>query len=163
MKNITQTFDYLEYNSSAELPAPDRELLEVSRTATSTSYAPYSHYHVGAAVRLANGMVFSGSNQENMAFPAGLCAERVAVFAASSNLPDVAIEAIAISAKADNFEVSEPVPPCGMCRQAIVEYEMKFNHHIRVILSGEKGKVLVIDGMDKLLPLMFLAKGLVKP
>ncbi|MCK9421169.1 MAG: cytidine deaminase [Bacteroidales bacterium] len=163
MKNITHTIDYQEYNSSSELPVPDQELLEAARSAISTSYAPYSHYHVGAAVKLANGVIFSGSNQENMAFPAGLCAERVAIFAAASNSPDVVIEAIAVSAKADNFEVSEPVPPCGMCRQAIVEYEMKFNHHIRIILSGEKGKVMVIEGMDKLLPFMFREMGLVKP
>jgi len=161
MKNITHSFEFQEFGSSAELMVSDQELLESARAATASAYAPYSHYHVGAAVKLANGKVFSGSNQENMAFPAGLCAERVAVFAASSNFPDVAITAIAITAKAETFEVTEPVPPCGMCRQAIVEYEMKFNQNIRIILSGEKGKVLIIDGMNKLLPFMFFEIGLV--
>ncbi|MCK9204448.1 MAG: cytidine deaminase [Bacteroidales bacterium] len=163
MKHIVQTIDFQEYLSSAELPGQDRELLETARAATLTSYAPYSHYHVGAAVRLTGGQIVTGSNQENISFPAGLCAERVALFAAVSQFPGIAIEAIAISARADNFDVTEPVPPCGMCRQAIAEYEMKFNKGIRIILGGETGKALVIDNMEQLLPLMFREKGLVKP
>ena len=162
MQKITHNFDYKVYHSPTELPDPDRELLDKARQAVSSSHAPYSCYHVGAAARLANGQVFPGSNQENMSFPAGLCAERVAVFAAVSACPGVPIEAIAITAVADAFEVSEPVPPCGMCRQAIVEYEMKFGNKIRLILAGQTGKVFVIEGMETLLPLTFHETGLKK-
>ncbi|MFZ4521131.1 MAG: cytidine deaminase [Bacteroidales bacterium] len=162
MKQVTHSFDYQIFDSAYELAQPDRELLEMAKNAIAGSHAPYSRYHVGAAVKLANGEVIKGSNQENMAFPAGLCAERVAVFAATSNYPDVPIAAIAISAVSDDFEVSEPVPPCGMCRQAIVEYEMKFNNKIRVILGGQNGKVFIFHGMGTLLPLAFQEKGLAK-
>jgi len=162
MKHIQQTIVYQEYGPFEELPVADQELLQAARNATHSSYAPYSHYHVGAAVRLANGKTITGANQENIAFPAGLCAERVAVFAAASAYPDVAIESIAISATADSFQVTEPVAPCGMCRQAIIEYEMKFNTKIRVILGGETGKTLIVDGMETLLPLSFKEKGLVQ-
>jgi cytidine deaminase len=163
MKIIKHSFEYQVYQSLEELSLPDMELLEKAHAATATAYAPYSRYHVGAAVKLTNGFIIHGSNQENMSFPAGLCAERVAVFAASSQHPGVPIETIAISAKAELFEVSDPVPPCGMCRQAIVEYEMKQGKKIRIILGGEKGRIFVIDGMENLLPLMFHEKGLVKP
>ncbi|MEI7896313.1 MAG: cytidine deaminase [bacterium] len=162
MKQITHSFDYQVFDSSLELQSADRELLDKAKGAISGSYAPYSRYHVGAAVKLANGVVFTGSNQENMSFPAGLCAERVAVFAASSNFPGVPVASIAISALSDEFEVSDPVPPCGMCRQAVVEYEMKFNNKIRIILGGQTGKVFIFNGMGSLLPLAFQEKGLAK-
>ena len=162
MKQITHSFDYQIFDSALELPLTDRELLEKAKEAISGSYAPYSHYHVGAAVKLANGEVFKGSNQENMSFPAGLCAERVAVFAAASTFPDIPVAMIAISAISDDFEVADPVPPCGICRQAIVEYEIKFNNKIRIILGGETGKVFVFHGMGTLLPLAFQEKGLAK-
>lgn len=162
MKTLTYNFDYQHFDSANELPAADRELLKMAGEAVSSSHAPYSRYHVGAAVRLSNGIIFKGSNQENMSFPAGLCAERVAVFAAVSACPGIPVEAIAITAAADQFEVSDPVPPCGMCRQAIVEYEMKFNNKIRLILGGHTGRVYVIEGMGSLLPFTFHEKGLAK-
>ena len=162
MKTVTSSFEYQIFNSKDDLALTDRELLEQAMEAVHTSYAPYSRYHVGAAARLANGIIFKGSNQENMSFPAGLCAERVAVFAAASGFPDIPLEAIAISATADSFEVSEPVPPCGVCRQAVMEYEMKFNNKIRLILGGQKGPVYIIQGMGTLLPLAFIEKGLKK-
>lgn len=162
MNTVTSSFEYQVFNAKGDLAEADRELLDLAIEAVHTSYAPYSHYHVGAAVRLANGIIFKGSNQENMSFPAGLCAERVAVFAAASGFPDIPLEAIAISAKADSFEVNEPVPPCGVCRQAIMEYEMKFNNKIRLILGGQKGPVYIIQGMGNLLPLAFKEKGLKK-
>jgi cytidine deaminase len=111
---------------------------------------------------LANGSLFTGSNQENMSFPAGLCAERAAVFAAMSVYPDAAITALAITARAELFPVSEPVPPCGICRQAIVEYEMKFSNRIRIILGGETGPVHIFNGMTDLLPFAFQVKELIK-
>jgi cytidine deaminase len=162
MKQITHSIDYQVYDSPAELPPDDHALLQSAMDAVSGSYAPYSHYHVGAAVRLANGRVFTGSNQENMSFPAGLCAERVAVFSAASACPDSAVTALAITAVAERFDVTEPVPPCGVCRQAVVEYEMKFGSDIRVILSGRTGNVFVFSSMGALLPLAFREKGLVK-
>ena len=162
MKEITHSFTYQVFNSPADLAAADRELLEKAQEATKSSYAPYSKYHVGAALKLANGLIFTGSNQENMSFPAGLCAERVAVFAAASAFPDVPMASLAITAKADSFEVSDPVPPCGMCRQAVMEYEMKFNNKIRLILGGHSGPVYVIQGMGTLLPLAFIEKELKK-
>jgi cytidine deaminase len=162
MKQITHSFDYQVFDSVHELQSADGELLEKAKNAIAGSYAPYSRYHVGAAVKLANGEIITGSNQENMSFPAGLCAERVAVFAASSNFPGVPVASIAISAISDEFEVCEPVPPCGMCRQAIVEYEMKYNNKIRIILGGHSGKVFVFQGMSSLLPLAFHEEGLTK-
>jgi cytidine deaminase len=163
MRKLTSSFEYQEFASSSELSPEDRAMLELARNATATSHAPYSCYHVGAAVRLANGQIFTGSNQENMAFPAGLCAERVAVYTAAAAFPEIPVAVLAITAKADAFAVNEPVTPCGMCRQSIVEYEIKFGHKIRIILGGETGKVFIVNGMSTLLPLTFLEKGLQKP
>jgi len=162
MKQVNYSFEYEVYDSEMELQAPDRDLLRQAMQAVAGSYAPYSRYHVGAAVKLVNGRVITGSNQENMSFPAGLCAERVAVFAAVSAYPETPVEAIAITAVSDVFEVSEPVSPCGVCRQAIVEYEMKFGNKIRLILGGQTGRVFVFNGMSSLLPLAFREKGLAK-
>jgi cytidine deaminase len=162
MIQVNYSFEYEVYDSGQELEASDRELLGQATQAVAGSYAPYSRYHVGAAVRLANGRVITGSNQENMSFPAGLCAERVAVFAAASAYPGVPVEALAITAASDEFEVSEPVSPCGICRQAIVEYEMKFGNKIRLILGGRTGRIFVFNGMSTLLPLAFRETGLAK-
>jgi cytidine deaminase len=111
---------------------------------------------------MADGSVITGSNQENMSFPAGICAERAALFAAASKFPEIPVKSIAISARSDLFPVTEPVPPCGICRQAILEYELKFQNKIQMVLAGEKGKVYVIDGVQSLLPLAFVEKGLMK-
>jgi cytidine deaminase len=162
MQTHTHQFEYRVYDSAAELDPADSELLTKAREAVASSYAPYSCYHVGAAVRLDNGRIFLGSNQENMAFPAGLCAERVAVFSAMSACPGTTIESIAITAISDDFDVTEPVPPCGMCRQAIVEYEMKAGNRIRLILGGHQGEVFVMEGIQNLLPLAFHETGLQK-
>ena len=159
-KNIS--FSYLEYDSLDELSRSDRELLEHAKNVVDSAYAPYSQYKVGAAVRMGNGKIVTGSNQENMAFPSGLCAERVALFAAASANPGIAVKAIAITAKSLQFPVEKPVTPCGSCRQAIIEYEMLGHEKIRIILMGETGKVMTIDGMDSLLPLSFKEEGLKK-
>jgi cytidine deaminase len=162
MKLIHRTLQYHVYNSCSELPPADLELLNNAKDAIHGSYAPYSRYHVGAAVKLANGVVFSGSNQENMSFPAGVCAERVALFAASSAHPGVPVVSVAISADSENFDVTEPVPPCGICRQALMEFEIRFHTEIRIILGGQTGEVFVFTGMDALLPLAFQENGLVR-
>jgi len=162
MEQKDLSISYLEYDSIEELPPSDRVLLEHAKKAVDSAYAPYSHYRVGAAVRMGNSKIITGSNQENMAFPSGLCAERVALFAATSANPGIAVEAIAITAKSLQFPVNKPVTPCGSCRQAIIEYEMLSHEKIRIILTGETGKVLIIEGMETLLPLSFREDGLRK-
>ncbi len=155
-------FEFEEYASMAELSNSDSELLGHAIQAVENAYAPYSHFHVGAALRLGNGKVIKGNNQENIAYPSGLCAERVAFFHASSNYPNVAIEAIAITAKAQNFEIDEPVTPCGSCRQVMSETETRQPGDIRVIMMGQSGKIFVVKSVGNLLPLMFKAEGLKK-
>ncbi len=162
MEIINLPVSYTLYNSDGELEGNDASLLQEAKAAVKTSYAPYSRYHVGAAVRLANGMVFRGSNQENISFPVGLCAERVALFSAMASETESPVVAVAITAKADDFPVTEPVTPCGMCRQALLEYEMKFSRPVRLIMSGESGNVVVVEGVHQLLPLAFVEKGLIK-
>ena len=162
MKTNDFSFTYHEYPSPEHLSAEDFKLLQFAIKASGSSYAPYSNYHVGAALRLANGEIFQGSNQENASFPVGSCAERVALFAAMTAFPDVPVESIAIMARADNFTVESPVTPCGICRQAIIEYEFKFNKPIRVILSGETGPVYEIGAISNLLPLSFFESSLKK-
>ena len=157
-----RSFPYLEYESIEELSQSDRELMELARIAVDSAYAPYSHYKVGAAVRMKNGNIITGSNQENMAFPSGLCAERVALFAAAAANPGIPVMAIAVTSKSLQFPVNKPVTPCGSCRQAMIEYEMLSEEKIRVILMGETGKVLIIEGMDTLLPFSFKEDGLKK-
>ena len=162
MQEITNSFRYRVYDSEDGLTGENLELLKNARDACATSHAPYSRYHVGAAVRMSNGSVFTGSNQENMSFPAGICAERVALFAAASRFPGIPVKTIAISAKSDLFPVTDPVSPCGICRQAILEYELKFDNKIELVLTGEKGKVFVIESAQNLLPLAFVEKNLMK-
>jgi cytidine deaminase len=162
MKQVSHVFQYEVYESPEDLPETDRNLMLIAANAVLSSHAPYSGFNVGAAVLLENGKIFTGSNQENMSYPAGICAERVAVFAAMSSCPDSPIKTLAITARAASYPVSEPVPPCGMCRQAILEYEMKFSNRIRIILRGSEGPVYIIHGMSDLLPLKFHEKGLFK-
>ena len=152
-KVLQISFD--EYDSVDELKSEDRLLLEKAWGAVDSAYAPYSQYKVGAAVLLENGEVICGNNQENAAYPSGLCAERVAVFAASSQYPNIKIKAVAITAKAKNYKINFPVPPCGACRQVMVEYQNFQKSNIRLILKGETGKIHVIEGIDKILPFMF--------
>ncbi len=137
-----------------ELPQSDQDLVRKAIDMTGTSYSPYSHFSVGAALELADGQVFLGSNQENAVFPVGLCAERTAFFAASANAPDVAPAAIAIAARNAEGFVAKPVSPCGSCRQALLEAEMRFGRPIRVLLYGTDG-VYVLPSMRSLLPLTF--------
>lgn len=149
-----------EYASVDMLPLNDRELLKLAEAVIKDAYAEYSHYRVGAALRLSNGETFTGNNQENAAYPSGLCAERVAMFYAKSRYPDEAIESIAISARADEFTIREAVAPCGACRQVMAEYQGQQDVPIRVIMKGEKGPVLVTGSINDLLPMMFHAEEL---
>lgn len=138
-----------------ELTVEERHLIERAVEATERSYAPYSNFHVGAAVRLANGEEVIGSNQENVAYPSGLCAERTALFAAGTIYPDVAVEMLAIAARGTDGELlADPVSPCGSCRQVIIESETRAKRPIRIFLYGQKC-VYVIDGIRHLMPLSF--------
>ena len=148
-----------EFENIDELPVNDQNLLLEARRITGQAYAPYSGFHVGAAVLLENGLIVSGNNQENSAYPSGLCAERVALFYANANYPDSGVQTIAISAAKRGVLVNEPVKPCGSCRQALAETEVRFNTPIRIILDGQDG-ILVLNGVESLLPLSFSKKAL---
>ena len=141
-----------------ELAAHDREVVEAARKATANSYAVYSGFNVGAAVRLSDGTIVSGTNQENAAYPSGLCAERTTLFWANSQYPDKAVEVLAIAARTAQGELEKPIPPCGACRQVILETEKRFNTPIRIILYGTKECYVVEEGIKALLPLSFDAR-----
>lgn len=149
------------YESVAELQEEDKRLLEAATRASHRAYAPYSGFYVGAAVLLQDGTVVEGNNQENAAYPSGLCAERVALFYASSMYPGKKINTIAITARALNSQVSEPVSPCGACRQAIAEYENNAGAPIRLIMSGQTGKIYEVGTIAALLPLAFNKQALI--
>ena len=164
MKNkstkLTISTDFEMYDSIDALPAEDQELLKKAQKAVKQAYAPYSNFNVGAAVLLQNGKIVAGNNQENAAYPSGLCAERVALFYANANYPKVGVKTIAITVKSNLQVITEPVTPCGSCRQVISEYENLFEKPIRIIMSGEKGKILVSHSIGNLLPFMFNKKHL---
>jgi len=155
MTTHTLTVAYTEVSHLSQLEDEDSILLKEAWDACESAYAPYSQFHVGAAVRLANDMIFKGNNQENAAYPSGICAERVAVFSASASLPGVQIKTLAVVAKTKIFNLSNPVTPCGACRQVIAEYEMLSGKPIRILLQGNSEKIWIIDGIVNLLPLMF--------
>ena len=155
MKKTQIQSEFLEFDSVDELNAEDKKLVEEARRSALDAYAPYSNFQVGAAVLLENGIIVKGNNQENASYPIGLCAERVAVFAAGANYPGIKIKAIAITALSKQFLIDKPVAPCGACRQAISEYEHRYKNSIRLIMVGESGKVLVADGIKNFLPFMF--------
>lgn len=161
MKKQQFISDYTVYDNEKEFAAAealDAELLFQAHEAVSRSYAPYSKFHVGAAVRLANGVIVKGCNIENAAYPSGLCAERTALFAAQAQYPDVPVEALAITAQSEITEVTEPVAPCGACRQVMVEAEQRSGRPMRIICQGNTGKVFVFDGVETLMPFIFLTK-----
>ena len=146
---------FIEFSSLNELNDEDRNLVLEAQKSVGNAYAPYSSFNVGAAVLLEDGKIILGNNQENASYPIGMCAERVAVFAAGANYPGVKIKAIAISAKSKQFIIDQPVTPCGACRQAIAEYEHRYKNPIRLIMTGETGKILVSESIKNFLPLQF--------
>lgn len=138
-----------------ELTATEQELINMAIEGTHRSYAPYSNFHVGAALMLENGVKFIGCNQENAAFPAGICAERSAIFAAGAQYPDQAVVMLAIAARNAKGELQdEPVSPCGTCRQVLIETESRFQHPVRILLYGRKN-IYIVDGINSLMPLSF--------
>lgn len=159
MKKIELVCSVEEYTSMNELRESDKTLINMATVALSSAYAPYSQFQVGAALLLENGTMVSGSNQENAAYPSGLCAERVAFFSAASQYPGETIVSIAITT---SFSLSDPIAPCGACRQVMAEYELKQNKPIRVILAHPGEKVYIINNVKTLLPLYFSGEWLKK-
>ncbi|MBN2261867.1 MAG: cytidine deaminase [Prolixibacteraceae bacterium] len=154
MKQHKINIEYTELDTIDELNNEDAYLVAKAREVANSAWAPYSNFLVGAAVELSNGKIITGNNQENAAYPSGLCAERVALFAANANYPNSPVKTIAISAFNKNGQVVEPVKPCGSCRQAILESEIRFEKPIRLILDGKK-HIYIVDGISNLLPLSF--------
>lgn len=147
-----------EYDDESQLQTEDLQLINSARACNIKAYAPYSNFLVGAAVLLSNGQTITGSNQENIAFPSGLCAERVALFAAAANFPGIAIMKIAVSASKRDQDGYQPVTPCGGCRQVISEYQTLQNSPIEIIMEGDQGKIQIAESIDMLLPFKFSAK-----
>ena len=138
-----------------ELSDEDKSIVRLAIESTASSYAPYSQFHVGACLLLADGTVVRGCNQENAAFPAGICAERSAIFAAGAQHPGQAVKSLAIAARDRNGELTrQPVAPCGTCRQVMIETETRFGHPIHILLYGQDG-IYVMDGIRNLMPLSF--------
>lgn len=137
-----------------ELTPEEKQLVEEARQATYRSYSPYSRFSVGASVLLANGVILSGSNQENAAYPSGLCAERTILFYANSQYPNQPITMMAIAARSEKGFTEIPITPCGACRQVLAETEKRFEYPIRILLYGET-ETIIIDGVKDLLPFLF--------
>ncbi|MDR3329517.1 MAG: cytidine deaminase [Prevotellaceae bacterium] len=151
-RNISITVE--EYGSFSELATSDKQLVQQAREASKNAYSPYSHFQVGAAVLLSNGEVVAASNQENGAYPSGLCAERTALFYAGARFPGAAVVAIAIAAQSGGRFCARPVYPCGACRQVMLESEMRGGQPVRIIMDGEQA-VEVVQSAHDLLPLSF--------
>ena len=146
------------YSNKDELPEAISSLMDVAIDARDKAYAPYSDFYVGAAILLDNGEVISGSNQENAAYPSGLCAERTAIYYAGAKYPNAQMLAMAITATAKDKPTTRPIPPCGSCRQAIAEYEIKQNKAIALYFMGKRGEVMKSDSLENLLPFLFTSK-----
>ena len=155
MKDITITTQFSSFDNVAELPADVQDLMAKAVSVRKNAYAPYSKFRVGAAILLDNGKIVLGSNQENAAYPSGLCAERTAIYYTGANYPDATILKMAISAASDTNPTLSPIPPCGACRQSIAEYEFKQNQPIEIYFMGESGAIFKSDSLKNLLPLTF--------
>tara|TARA_R110001583_G_scaffold30729_9_gene105866 strand:- start:6632 stop:7114 length:483 start_codon:yes stop_codon:yes gene_type:complete len=155
MKKIKIESTLYLFDSLDELPQEVSFLMNEAIKAREKAYAPYSNFNVGAAVLLENNEIITGNNQENASYPSGLCAERTAIYYVGSQYPDTKILRMAISAGSKNTQTTSPIPPCGACRQAIAEYEVKQGAPIEIYFMGETGKVAKSDSLANLLPLIF--------
>jgi len=155
MKKLKITTPITVYDTVKELPKEVQGLMNEAVKIRKTAYAPYSKFHVGTAFLLENGEIITGNNQENAAYPSGMCAERVAVWQATSRFPNVKIKIIVITASSKQNPVTKPVAPCGGCRQALSEYEIKQNSNIEIYFMGETGEIVKTDSLHDLLPLAF--------
>jgi len=144
MKKEEYSFSFEVYNSIDDLLPGDARLVSEARNVTANAYAPYSHFNVGAVAKLANGQTVIGTNQENAAYPVGICAERVLLSSAATLFPNIAIDTLAISYNNKNGKSNHPISPCGICRQTLLEYEERVKQPIRLILSGLEGKIYII-------------------
>lgn len=158
MKDLTITATIKVYQPD-ELSPADRALMNAAREATARSYAPYSRFSVGAAAQLADGTVVTGTNQENAAYPSGLCAERTTLFYANSQHPDQPVVTLAIAARTEKDFIDMPIPPCGACRQVILETEKRYKQPIRILLYGKKC-IYEVRSIGDLLPLSFDASAM---
>jgi cytidine deaminase len=155
MKEIKITSKYKIFESRKELSGEDLMLLKKAEEARDKAYAPYSHFNVGASLLLENGKIILGNNQENAAYPSGMCAERVAIWTAASRFPDEKILKIFIAASSSTHKVDKPVSPCGACRQTIAEYEFKQDRNIEIFFTGETGIIVQAGSLNDPLPLAF--------
>ncbi len=155
MKEIKLSTSFTVFDDLNELSKNDKALFLEAQTARDNAYAPYSNFQVGAALLLDNNKIILGNNQENAAYPSGMCAERVAIWNASSQYPKSKILKIFITAKSNLKKVTEPVSPCGSCRQTIAEYELNQDTNIEIFFMGEIGKIIKSNSLKDLLPLVF--------
>ena len=150
------TLQYNIVSSEMQLNAADQQLVTAAKAARSRAYAPYSRFQVGASVRLENGQIVEGNNQENIAYPSGLCAERVALFYAGANYPNLALESICIVVQGDLIAAENYVSPCGSCRQVMLESEARQTSSIRVLLVQNDGRIFILNACKDLLPFGFM-------
>ena len=155
MKEITITTQFKVFDSTTDLPNDVHNLMEQAVAIRKNAYAPYSKFRVGVALVLDNGKIVTGSNQENAAYPSGLCAERVAIFYAGAIYPDAKVLKMAITAASDTNQTTAPIPPCGSCRQSIAEYEIRQETPIEIYFMGEIGTIYKSESLKNLLPFMF--------
>jgi len=160
MRELTCTSTIRVAESIDELTDTDILLLQSAKSAVQSAYAPYSRFHVGCALLLENGKIIVGNNQENIAYPSGLCAERVAIFTAGATYPGVPVLAMAITVHADEFKVDQPILCCGACLQSISEYENRYDRTIRMILQGETGEIYLAEGVKTFMPFQFRVEAL---
>ena len=155
MKEIKIESTFQVYEGLQELPIDVVQLFNKAIDARTKAYAPYSNFNVGTAILLDNGEIVTGSNQENVSYPSGLCAERTAIYYAGAQYPESKILKMAITAASNNHKTTNPIPPCGACRQAIAEYEVKQDLPIQIYFMGEIGKIMKSNSLSNLLPLLF--------
>ena len=158
-ENITISYLRAKFN---DLTVIEKELIQRSKDALKDAYAPYSGFLVGSSVLLSDGKIISANNQENVAFPSGLCAERVVLFNAGANYPNLEIDIIAVSAKSKSYVITDIISPCGACRQVMAEYQEKQNKKIKILLHLNNDEVLIFSSVDDLLPLLFTNPNLKK-
>ena len=154
MADLKYIIDYQEFDSPAQMSQEDQELVAAAIDAQKGSYSPYSHFQVGAALKLDNGLIIKGANQENAAYPSGLCAERTAMFWAGANYPEVAFKSLAIAGADHGVLCDSPASPCGACRQVMAEYQKKQGKPFSIILVGAK-RIRKFHCVDDVLPFIF--------
>lgn len=155
MQTLQHQVEYTRFDDAAELAAWQRDLLQRAFGAVAYSYAPYSRFRVGVAMLLSNGLIVLGSNQENASSPAGLCAERTALAVAVMTHPQASIVAIAIRAQSETEALTEPVAPCGICRQTLLEQEQRQGMDIKILMQGTSGPIVMVHSIKDLLPMYF--------